>query len=270
MGERGSFERVVELRGVSVLRSGQPIVADVDWRVAPGERWVIVGPNGSGKTTLLQLVSTYLWPSRGQLTILDQRIGAVDARELRRQIGYASAALAAAIDDSLAGVDVVMTARHAALAPWWHEFSSADRERALELMALLGVEGLAARTFGTLSSGERQRLQIARTLMTDPDLLLLDEPAAGLDLGAREALTTRLGRLVAQSRPVGVILVTHHVEEIPPGFTHALVLRGGRVVACGPIGSTLTGPILSDAFGLRLDVEQTAGRYRAWGVNGSA
>jgi iron complex transport system ATP-binding protein len=258
-------ERVIELRDVSVIRAGTAILDSVDWRVGSGERWAIVGPNGSGKTTLLQLVSTYLWPSRGSVTILDEVMGTVDARELRRRIGYASAALAAAIDDSLTPLDVVMTARHAALAPWWHEFDQSDRDRALDLLARLGCEALAHRTFGTLSSGERQRVQIARTLMADPELLLLDEPAAGLDLGAREALTARIAALVADPGLAGVILVTHHVEEIPPGVDHALVMRAGRVVAAGPIETTLTGPILSEAFGLPLVVDYRAGRFRAWG-----
>ncbi|HVA84849.1 MAG TPA: ATP-binding cassette domain-containing protein [Candidatus Saccharimonadales bacterium] len=258
-------ERVVELRGVSVIRAGTAILDSVDWRVGAGERWAIVGPNGSGKTTLLQLVSTYLWPSRGAVTILGSEIGAVDSRELRRRIGYASAALAAAIDDSLTPLDVVMTARHAALAPWWHEFDDADRDRALDLLGRLGCDALANRTFGTLSSGERQRVQIARTLMADPELLLLDEPAVGLDLGAREALTARLDRLVADPALAAVILVTHHVEEIPPGVDHALVMRAGRVVAAGPIESTLTGSVLSEAFGLPLVVDRRDGRFRAWG-----
>jgi iron complex transport system ATP-binding protein len=269
MTERGqaveAVDAVIELRGVSVIRAGRPIVDRVDWRVGPGERWAIVGPNGSGKTTLIQLVSTYLWPSRGAVTVLGEQIGAVDARELRRRIGYASPALAAALADDLSALDVVMTARHAALAPWWHAFEQADADRALELLTLMGCEALADRTFGTLSSGERQRVQIARTLMAEPELLLLDEPAAGLDLGAREALTTRLADLTRTSSLAAIVLVTHHVEEIPTGFTHGLVMAGGRAVAAGPIETTLTGPVLTSAFGLPLVVEQRAGRFRAWG-----
>ena len=259
-------EAVIELRDVSVIRAGRAIVDRVDWRVGAGERWAIVGANGSGKTTLIQLVSTYLWPSRGAVTILDQQIGSVDARELRRRIGYASPAIAAAIADDLSAADVVMTARHAALAPWWHTFEQADADRALALLGLMGCENLAERTFGTLSSGERQRVQIARTLMANPELLLLDEPAAGLDLGAREALTTRLGGLARDPSLAAIVLVTHHVEEIPTGFTHGLVMAAGQVVAAGPIETTLTGPLLTAAFGLPLAVERRAGRFRAWGL----
>lgn len=256
---------VLDLAGVSVIRSGRPIVDAVDWQVLPGERWVVLGPNGSGKSTLLQIASTYLWPSRGTVRVLGAEMGNVDARELRRAIGYVSPALAAQIDADLVAVDVVMTARHAALAPWWHTFSDEDRRRALDLLAFMGCGSLAERTFGTLSSGERQRLLIARTLMTEPDLLLLDEPAAGLDLGAREGLGDRLSDLAAATQPAAIVLVTHHVEEIPAGFTHALVLSGGRTVAAGPIRDALAADTLSEAYGLPLDVEARDGRFRAWG-----
>ena len=259
---------VLELRGVSVIRSGRPILDSLDWTVRAGERWAIIGPNGSGKTTLLQIASTYLWPSRGAVRVLGAELGNVDARELRRAIGYVSPALAAQIDPDLAAVDVVMTARHAALAPWWHTFSDDDRSRALKLLEIMGCGSLSERTFGTLSSGERQRLLIARTLMTQPDLLLLDEPAAGLDLGAREALIGRLTDLAASREPAAIALVTHHVEEIPTGFTHALVLAGGRAVAAGRIRDALASEILSEAYGLPLDVDASNGRFRAWARRG--
>jgi iron complex transport system ATP-binding protein len=254
---------VLDLRGVAVIRSGRPILDGLDWTVQPGERWAVVGPNGSGKTTLMQIASTYLWPSRGEVRVLGNTIGDVDARELRRSIGYVSPALAAQIDPDLPAVDVVMTARHAALAPWWHEFSDADRTRALDLLAFMGCAPLAARTFGTLSSGERQRLLIARTLMTAPRLLLLDEPAAGLDLGAREALVARLTDLAAAADPAAIVLVTHHVEEIPAGFTHALVLADGLVQAQGRIAEVLTSEVLSAAYDLELAVDRRDGRFAA-------
>jgi iron complex transport system ATP-binding protein len=257
-------EAVVELIGVTVMRSGRPILADVHWTVAHGERWVVLGPNGSGKTTLLQILSTYLWPSRGRVRVVGAEMGAVDARELRRAIGYASPALAATIDPELSAVDVVMTARHAALAPWWHTFTDADRRRASLLLERMGCGALGERTFGTLSSGERQRVQIARTLMSDPTLLLLDEPASGLDLGAREALATRLNDLAVAADPAAIVLVTHHVEEIPAGFSHALVLADGRVVASGPIAGVLTSEVLTSAYALPLEVAQENGRFRAW------
>jgi iron complex transport system ATP-binding protein len=221
-----------------------------------------VGPNGSGKTTLLRVASTYLWPSRGRVEVLGETIGRTDARELRRRLGYVSAALAADLDPELAALDVVMTARHAALAPWWSSFDDADRQRAVAGLDRMGLAGFEARTFGSLSSGERSRVLIARTLMTEPDLVLLDEPAAGLDLGARENL---LGRLTAMAsgRVPAIALVTHHLEEIPAGFDHALILAGGRVLEQVPIESVLTGPSLSAAYGLDLVVDVRAGRFTA-------
>jgi iron complex transport system ATP-binding protein len=195
--------------------------------------------------------------------VLGAQLGEVDARELRRSVGYVAAMLAAQIDGDLAAIDVVMTARHAALAPWWHEFTAADRERAGELLDLMGCGALADRTFATLSSGERQRLLIARTLMANPALLLLDEPAAGLDLGAREGLVGRLTALARAPEPAAIILVTHHVEEIPAGFTHALVLAAGRAVASGPITDSITADVLTTAYGLRLRVGHGNGRFTA-------
>ena len=260
----GAPAPIVALDGVVVRRAGRTILGPLDWTIGAGERWAVVGPNGSGKTTLLQVLSTYLWPSSGSVRVLGEAMGDVDARELRRRIGYASQALAAAIDPALPAIDVVMTARHAALAPWWHRFTDADRERAQALLDQLGIGGLTLRTFGTLSTGERQRAQIARTLMTAPDLLLLDEPAAGLDLGAREALLRSLTALAADASLPAMVLVTHHVEEIPSGFGHALLLADGRARAAGPIGEVLTSAALTAAYGLPLEIEGRTGRFRAW------
>jgi iron complex transport system ATP-binding protein len=224
---------------------------------------VVVGPNGAGKTTLLAIASTYLWPTVGTVEVLGQRIGRVDARELRRRVGYVSAAFGIQIDEDLRVVDVVVSARDAALAPWWGQFGDDDRALALGCLERMGCAGLAERSFGSLSSGERQRVQIARTLMTAPDLLLLDEPAAGLDLGAREDLVERLAGLAAEPSPIGIVLVTHHLEEIPPGFGHAMVLAGGRCVAAGPVGIALTAATLSAAYELELRLERADGRYHA-------
>jgi iron complex transport system ATP-binding protein len=254
---------VLELSGVGVRREGRWILDGIDWSVRPGERWAIVGPNGSGKTTLLRVAGTDLWPSRGRVAVLGQTIGEVDARSLRERIGFVSAALADGIAPSLVAREVVMSARHAALAPWWAAYSADDVARAERSLERLGLGGFEQRTYGSLSSGERQRVLIARTLMRDPDLLLLDEPAAGLDLAAREALVVRLGGLAADPSVGAIALVTHHLEEIPVGTTHALVLAGGRMVAAGPIELTLTGPILSTAFGLGLRVGRRHGRFTA-------
>jgi iron complex transport system ATP-binding protein len=255
---------ILRLNGVSVRRSGRTILGPIDWGVGPGERWVVIGANGSGKTTLAQVASTYLWPSTGTVEVLGETIGRVDARELRRRIGYAGAGLEAAIDPALSALDVVVTARHAALGPWWHMFTDEDRRRARQLLAEIGAAGLADRPFGLLSTGERRRVQIARALMPDPDLLILDEPGSSLDLGARETLVRDLAGLAERTRPAAIVLVTHHLEEIPRGFRHALVVSDGRSIAAGAIGDTLTGTALSAAFGMPIDVAVRAGRFTAW------
>ncbi len=254
---------VLELEGVEVHRGSSRLVGPLDWRVGAGERWVVVGPNGSGKTTLLRVASTYLWPSRGRVSVLGERIGAVDARELRRRIGYESPALASELPAELSALDVVVTARHGALAPWWHTFGAEDIERGRMLLERLGCGAFVDRSFGTLSSGERGRVQIARALMAEPDLLLLDEPAATLDLGAREDLVARLAALAADPALAAIVLVTHHLEEVPPGFDHALVLREGLLVAAGPIGPTLSDEVLSAAYALPVRVTADDGRYHA-------
>jgi iron complex transport system ATP-binding protein len=255
---------VIELRDVEVRHSGRAILGPLEWTVRRGERWVILGPNGSGKTTLVQVASTYLWPSAGSVTVLGAEIGTVDARELRRRIGYASSALERQIDDQLTALDVVRTARHGALGPWWHRYTEADRERALSLLERLGVEAFAERPFGLLSTGERRRVQIARALMPQPEVLILDEPSASLDLGAREALLRDLDRLATDADLAAIVLVNHHVEEIPPSFDHALVLGAGVAVSSGLIDDALTARAMRDAFHLPIAVERRDGRFRAW------
>ncbi len=215
----------LEMRGVAVVRDGRRILDGVDWRVETDERWVVLGANGSGKTTLLRVASLYLHPTEGTVTVLGGMLGHTDVRSLRTHVGLASPALADLLRPDVAVADVVMTAKHAALEPWWHAYDDADRVRARGLLERLGVDRLADRPFGSLSSGERQRVQLARTLMADPGLVLLDEPTAGLDLGGREDLVDRLATLAADPALPPVVLVTHHVEEIPAGFTHLLVLR---------------------------------------------
>ena len=224
---------------------------------------MILGPNGAGKTTLLQILSTQLYPSEGVVGILGDVIGTVDVFELRPRIGLTSAALADRIPRGERVGDVVVSASYAVIGRWREEYDDLDHERADQLLAEIGVGHLRDRTFGTLSEGERKRVQIARALMTDPELLLLDEPAAGLDLGGREDLVSTLSVLANDELSPATVLVSHHVEEIPPGFTHVLLLRGGEVVAAGPIAETLTEETLSETFGLALQLEHSDGRYAA-------
>ena len=254
---------VVGIHGVSVIRDGSRLLDGVDWRIERGERWVLLGPNGSGKTTLVSIVSTYLWPSLGTVSLLGRAVGSVDVRDLRRRIGVVSAALETRIPPRLSAMEVVVAGANGAIAPWWDRRTGAVEDRATELLDLVGCAGLRDRSFELLSSGEKQRVQIARCLILDPALLLLDEPAAGLDLGAREQLAVLLARLNSRSSLAATVVVTHHVEEIASGTTHAMVLRAGRVVATGPVAETVTGPILSAAFGLPLRVERVGDRFVA-------
>jgi len=257
-------DAVLALRGVSVVRGAATLLSGVDWTVLDGQRWAVLGPNGAGKTTLLALASTGMQPSRGTVDVLGERLGCADVFELRPRIGLASAALAERVPPRERVLDVVLTAGYAVLGRGEETYDSADETRAETLLAQVGCRTLLDRTFGTLSEGERKRVQIARALMTDPELLLLDEPAAGLDLGAREALLRRLARLIADPSGPAMVLVSHHVEEIPSGITHALLLRRGEVVAAGPADAVLTASNLSACFGLPLVVESpAAGRYTA-------
>jgi len=251
------------LEDVTVRRDDRSIVDHVDWHVQPHERWVVLGRNGSGKTTLIRLASLYLHPTTGTVRVLGETLGRTDVRRLRAHIGLASPSLADQLRADLTPVEIVMTARHAALEPWWHTYDDADRDRARALLAGLGCGPLADQRFGLLSSGERQRVLLARTLMNEPGLLLLDEPTAGLDLGGREELVASLSSLAADDSTPATVLVTHHVEEIPEGFTHVLLLSAGRVVGSGPLTDVLTATALSDCFGLALDLDHRDGRWSA-------
>ncbi len=255
----------VQLEHVSVVREGQALLDDISWSVGAHERWVLLGPNGSGKTTLLQVVGSSLWPTSGEVELLGQRLGRVDMRELRRRIAMVSASLARALRPGLPAFDVVLTGRHAALETWWHEYDDQDRARARALLAEAGFAGaeFATRPFGLLSEGERQQVLLARALMGSPDLLLMDEPAAGLDLGARERLLCRLAALAADSAVPPLIFVTHHLEEIPPGVTHAALLRRARLLAAGPVDEVLTSEAVSRAFDVDVVVERRHGRFVA-------
>jgi iron complex transport system ATP-binding protein len=254
---------VVQISDATVVRAGARILDRVSWTVREGERWVILGPNGAGKTTLMQLASARIHPTQGTVHVLDETLGRVDVFELRPRIGLVSAAYAETIPGGERALDVVMSAGYAVTGRWREQYLSTDEQRARELLARIGVAGLADRTYGTLSEGERKRVQIARAQMTDPELLILDEPAAGLDLGSREDLVGRLADVAADPDGPVVILVTHHVEEIPPSFTHALLMRGGQVVVAGPLGEVMSTPWLTATFGLPLLLSAQDGRYFA-------
>ncbi len=254
---------VISFKGATVVRSGRPILASVDWEVHDDERWVVLGPNGAGKTTMLQLAAAQIHPTYGTVEVLGERLGAVDVFELRPRVGLTSAALAERIPGDELVRDVVMTAAWAVTGRGREEYRTPDLARATSVLALAGADHLSSRSFGTLSEGERKRVQIARALMTDPEILLLDEPAAGLDLGGREELVARLSTIALDAWAPAQVLVTHHVEEIPPGFSHALLLRAGRVVVAGPVPEVITGGNLSTTFGTRLRAGHVRGRYWA-------
>jgi iron complex transport system ATP-binding protein len=253
----------VSVDGVTVTRGSSALLTDVTWRVGQDERWVVLGPNGAGKTTLLALAASKFHPTSGSVHVLGEKLGAVDVFELRPRIGLCSATMADRIPAEETVDNVVLTAAYAVIGRFREEYELLDEVRARALLDQFGVAHLADRPYGTLSEGERKRVQIARSLMTDPELLLLDEPAAGLDLGGREDLVRRLGELAEDATAPTLVLVTHHVEEIPLGITHALLLRAGRVVAQGKAADVLTPEHLSATFGLPLAVHEEAGRYYA-------
>jgi iron complex transport system ATP-binding protein len=259
---------VLEFADVTVRRGQATLLDRVSWTVEEDERWVVLGPNGAGKTTLLQVASAQLHPSSGVAGILDEVLGLVDVFELRPRIGLTSAALADRIPRHELVRDVVVSASYGVVGRWREAYEELDHARAADLLTEVGARRLAERTFGTLSEGERKRVQIARALMSDPELLLLDEPAAGLDLGGREDLVSTLSVLAMDEDSPATVLVSHHVEEIPPGFTHALMLREGRVVAQGPLERVVTEEALSATFNMPLVLTHADGRYAARRRNG--
>jgi iron complex transport system ATP-binding protein len=252
---------VIALRAVGVRREGTVVLDDVDWVVLPGERWVILGPNGSGKTTLLTLAGARLWPSSGSVEILGARLGRVDVRTLRPRISLVSGSVTRQLRPDLRARDVVVSGRHGALETWWNTYSDQDWAEADRLLAETGFASIGSRPFGVISEGERQHVLLARALMSRPELLLLDEPAAGLDLGARERLVSRLGVLAADRGSPPMVLVTHHCEEIPRGFTHAGLVRQGRLMATGPLEEVITSSLVSDCFDIEVTVGQRDGRW---------
>lgn len=260
---------VLEFAGVSVVRGDNTLLDDITWEVEEGQRWVVLGPNGAGKTTLLQLAAARIHPTTGVAGVLGEVLGAVDVFELRARIGLSSAAMAERLPVDELVRDVVVTASYGIVGRWHEKYDELDHQRAAVLLESLGAAHLGNRSFGTLSEGERKRVQIARALMSDPELMLLDEPAAGLDLGGREELVARLGTLAADIEAPALVLVTHHVEEIPPAFTDALLLRKGRIIAAGPVEMVLTAANLSQTFGLELVVERHGDRWSARAATGS-
>lgn len=266
MGRLVPVTAVLELVDVSVSRGGSPVLHGIDWQVLEGQRWAVLGPNGAGKTTLLEVIAARRHPTTGTADLLGERVGRTDVFELRPRIGLASAGLAGAIPGSETALNAVVTAAWAVTGRWREEYDTTDADRAQSLLDSMGVGALADRALGTLSEGEFKRVLIARALMTDPELLLLDEPAAGLDVGGREDLVDRLGALADDPVAPTTVMVTHHLEEIPAGFTHALLLRQGAVVAAGPIVDVLTTANLTETFGLPLVAMRIGRRWgaRTW------
>ena len=261
---------LIDFRGVSLRRGGRTLVGPLDWAVELDERWVIIGPNGAGKTSLLRIAAAAEHPSSGVAFVLGERLGRVDMSELRARIGLSSSALSQRIPSDELVSDLVVSAGYAVLGRWRERYDDVDYRRAVDMLESVGAEHLADRTYGTLSEGERKRVLIARSLMTDPELLLLDEPAAALDLGGREELVARLTDLAADPDAPAMALVTHHVEEVPPGFSHGLLLSEGKVVAAGLLTDVLTAENLSAAFGQRIALEIVDGRYFARRVRARA
>lgn len=259
----GLDDTVVHMSSVGVRRGRTHLVADVNWSVELDERWVVLGSNGAGKTTLLRLAAAQLHPSTGTVHVLGEQLGRTDVFELRTRVGFASAALNGRVPESEIVKDVVLSAGYAVVGRWRESYDDMDTDRALQMLDAMGIAHLADRQFHTLSEGERKRALIARSLMTDPEMLLLDEPAAGLDLGGREDLVARLSSIAMDPDAPATVLVTHHVEEIPPGFTHVLMLRDGREVVSGLIDDVLTSENLSETFGQRLVVQRWGARYFA-------
>jgi len=258
--------RVLQFSDVSVVRDGTTILDSLSWTVDSNERWVILGPNGAGKTTLLQLAAAQGHPSSGTVEILDTTLGAADLFDLRPRIGFASTAMARRIPKNETVLDVVLTAAYSVTGRWNESYEDVDTRRAQRVLAEWKLTALEGRKFGDLSDGEQKRVQIARSVMTDPELLLLDEPAASLDLGAREELLQLLSGYAQAPKAPAIIMVTHHVEEIPLGFTHALLLADGRVTASGPIREVITAENLGTTFGLSLELDENDGRFSAHAV----
>ncbi|GLK18644.1 ABC transporter ATP-binding protein [Herbiconiux flava] len=254
---------VLDFEDVSVVRDGNQILSGVNWKVDGDQRWVVLGPNGAGKTTLLQIAAAMNHPSEGTVQVLEGTLGEVDLFELRPRVGFASSAMARRFPANETVLNVVLTAAYSVTGRWNESYEDIDLRRAQRVLNEWKLDHLAERLFGSLSDGEQKRVQIARSVMTDPELLLLDEPAASLDLGAREELLQLLGGYASAPEAPAIVMVTHHVEEIPRGFTHALLLGRDGIVATGPLGEVLNAQNLETAFGLPIELTEADGRYSA-------
>lgn len=257
------MSNVISLHNVKVIRDGTTILGPISWSISEGQRWVVLGANGAGKSTLFHILATTMHPTSGSAYVLDEEIGKCDVFELRPRIGLVTNNLAEQIPIAEKVMDVVLTAAYAIVGRWNESYDLWDESRAVALLTTLGVRSMTDRLFGSLSEGEKKRVLIARAMMSDPEIMLLDEPAAGLDLGGREDLLKRLDLLASDPKAPATIIVTHHIEEIPLGTTHALLLNHGEIVASGPIEEVVTGPNLSMAYGLPITVHRDGGRYFA-------
>lgn len=254
---------ILDMRGVSLRRGGNEILHELDWQVELDERWVIMGPNGAGKTSLMRLASAQLFPTTGTVDIIGERLGSSDVRDIRTAVGMSSSALAHRIPDDEVVSDIVISAGYDVMGRWREAYDEMDYEQAVNTLEVVGAYHLADRTWGTLSEGERKRTLIARALMTDPELLLLDEPGAGLDLGGREDLIELLSQIAMDPDSPATVLVTHHVEEIPPGFTHGMLLDEGHIVAQGLLTDIMTSENLTKAYHQPIEVKHEDGRWFA-------
>ena len=264
MADATALDSVIACKALDLIVGERLVLRGVDWHVRPGERWVVLGPNGAGKSSLLRLAASYEMPSSGRAHVLGEQLGRVNVWTLRTRIGWASPGTARLLKPYLTVRQAIVTGLRAVMTMFRQEYDDHEWQRAELLGHRAGLGALLDRRVDQLSEGERQRLLLARMLMPDPDLLLLDEPTAGLDLPGRERLLAQLTALGEQERPQAIVMVTHHFEEIPPGFTHALLLRDGAVVAAGELAAVLTAQNLAACFGVGLTLEHRDGRWWAW------
>ncbi len=252
---------IIDIQHVNWQRETGTIINDISWQVQPGEHWCLLGLNGSGKTTLLNMINGYIWPTTGQVAVLGEKYGAVDLREHRKKIGWVSTSLQQRLHGRDTAESIVLSGKFASIGVY-NQIGEQEREQALLLMRQLDAEHLTGRTYDTLSQGERQRILIARALMAEPELLILDEPCTGLDIFARDQLLHRVQHIATGAQAPTLIYVTHHIEEIMPCFNKTLLLRGGEVFAAGDTTDMLASERLSEFFSTAVDVRpEPGGRY---------